>query len=140
MHQIKSGKYVIPASVSGGCADLIRHMLHPNPTARIKPGQILAHSWMKLAPSRGRTSERSMLPHLSPGNTLWSWLRSRERVREPGEVISPFEEDGGEHLEPIVPTRPVSTRKRFTQSTPLMIPSPPATAEARSPRRRFPRN
>lgn len=88
--QITSAQFTVPSSVSPACDDLIKSMLKVRPTDRLTCEKILAHPWMKLAPSRRETPNK--LPPLLR-NSLLSFTQTinRDAIKKDHGVVSPFE-------------------------------------------------
>lgn len=77
LKRIQAAKFSIPDDVSPPCQELIRGMMKLNPNERLKPEQILKHSWMKLATSRHRKPYK--LPRLASENNMLA-LRMHQMI------------------------------------------------------------
>ena len=90
--QITSARYVVPSTVTPACDELIKGMLKLKPSERLTCERILAHPWMKLAPSRAAKTPLAKLPPLLR-NSLVSYTQTIERdhLKADHGIVSPFE-------------------------------------------------
>jgi serine/threonine protein kinase len=96
--QIQGARYVIPATVSDACRELIKGCLRLKPEERLTCDDILGSDWMRLVPSKCKNAGRTALPSLAQMNMI----AYDDNSLDP-QITSPFEH--GTPLVQVVRTR-----------------------------------